>query len=247
MPPSGTWVLAQTKRGIRRGKRPKKGRLGWKEVGGRGKDRPAEAAGRQGQLGRECDDWAAWCWHSDYTDYPLSSQRVASAGTGDFGFSDLGDGEPLPAPKPAPKKEEGSPAAGPVGVCSSGVWTCSLPPALSSIGVSGCQAASQEQPFGSHAWDDCAGNTPSATIPAKRPHVAAVRTGHAKATQTRASPTTALRLLPRPLGCKKKQRRQCWAEAPGHTLFRHPTWEGSLSAGHTNPLPGRAQSARGGS
>lgn len=67
-----------------------------------------------------------------------------------------------------------------------------------------------------------AGNTPSTTIAAKRPHIVLVRTDRARATQSQAPPTTALQLPPRPIGCKKKRRRQCWAEAPGHTLFRHP-------------------------
>lgn len=69
------------------------------------------------------------------TKYPLSSQGAASAGTGDIRFSDLGDYEPLLAPKPAPRKEEGL-AAAPVGAGNLGVWRCSLPPALSSTGVS---------------------------------------------------------------------------------------------------------------
>lgn len=48
--------------------------------------------------------------------YLLSSQRVASAGTEDFQILRLGDNEPLPAPKPAPRKEEGSLAPGQFGV-----------------------------------------------------------------------------------------------------------------------------------
>lgn len=48
-------------------------------------------------------------------DYPLSNQKTASTDTRDLGFSDLGDCEPLRAPKPTPRKEEGSLAAGPVG------------------------------------------------------------------------------------------------------------------------------------
>lgn len=61
--------------------------------------------------------------------HPPSSQ---SAGTGDVRFSDLGDCEPLPAPKPAPGKEEGSQLR----LGNLGVWRCSLPPALSSTGLS---------------------------------------------------------------------------------------------------------------
>lgn len=68
--------------------------------------------------------------------YPLSSQRAASADVGDVRFSDLGDWEPLPAPKPAPRKAEGSLAAAPVGAENLGVWRCSLPPAPPSAGVS---------------------------------------------------------------------------------------------------------------
>lgn len=71
-------------------------------------------------------------------DCTLGSHRVARAGTGHFGFSDLEDNEPLPAPEPAPGNEEGILAAGASGVGNTGAGRCSLRPALFSLGVSGC-------------------------------------------------------------------------------------------------------------
>lgn len=65
VPSSGTSVFPQTKGGISRGRRPKMERE-TRPARGRVGDRPAGAAGRQDQLGKECDEPAAWCWHSDY-------------------------------------------------------------------------------------------------------------------------------------------------------------------------------------
>lgn len=71
-------------------------------------------------------------------DYKQTSQGAARAGIGGLRFSDLGVNRPVPAPKLAPRRKEGSPAAVPLGVGNPRVWSCSLPTALFPLGVSRC-------------------------------------------------------------------------------------------------------------
>lgn len=95
---SGTSVLAQPKRGSRRGRKLKKGRLSWKEAGWETGERWLQGD-RTGQGGNGVNG------RIHTKDYTLSSQRVASAGTEDFRILRLGDNEPLPAPsQPLGKK-----------------------------------------------------------------------------------------------------------------------------------------------
>lgn len=89
------------------------------------------------------------------------------------------DNEPLPEAKPAPKREEGSLAAWPVGVGNPGAWRHSLPPSSilpQSERVLGC--LSSDGPFCSQPLNDSAGNAPSTTTPVHANRAEGTQPGH---------------------------------------------------------------------